>query len=81
MESNIFKENIELQNYDTLVLAGGGTKGILTLGALQYAFDNLFLTNVKNYIGTSAGAMICFLLCIGYKPIEIIVYICTHRLL
>jgi predicted acylesterase/phospholipase RssA len=80
MDANIEQiKNIE--NFDTLVLAGGGAKGILTLGALQYAFDNLCLNNIKNYIGTSAGAMICFLLCIGYTPIEIIVYICTHHLL
>lgn len=67
--------------YDTIVLSGGSTKGLVLLGALQYAYDNSMLKNISTYIGTSAGAMICYFLAIGYTPIEIVVYICTHRLL
>jgi predicted acylesterase/phospholipase RssA len=67
--------------FDTLVLSGGSAKGMLTLGALQYAYDNYLLKNLQIYIGTSSGAMICYLLIIGYTPIEIMVYICTHQLL
>ena len=74
------EENIKL-NFDTLVLSGGSTKGIIILGALQYLADNFYLSEVKNFIGTSSGAIICFLLSIGYSPIEIMVYICTHQLL
>jgi NTE family protein len=65
--------------YDTLVLAGGGSKGILTLGALQYCYDNDILKNVQTYFGTSIGAIISYLLIIGYSPIEIIVYICSNQ--
>lgn len=68
-------------NYDTLVLSGGGVKGILTLGALQCAYDNFLLQDINIYIGTSSGAIICFLFAIGYTPIEIVVYICTHQLM
>ena len=68
-------------DYDTIVLSGGSTGGILTLGALQYAFDNFLLNSIINYIGTSIGSIICFLLIIGYTPIEIIVYICRNQLL
>lgn len=84
----IVEEKVEIQKietypvfYDTLVLSGGSTKGILTLGAIQYACDNYLLKNVKTYIGTSSGAMICYLLAIGYTPIEIMVYICTNQLM
>lgn len=70
-----------LLSYDTLVLSGGSTKGIIILGSLQYLYDNFYLKEIKNYIGTSSGSIICFLLAIGYTPIEIIVYICTHQLL
>lgn len=66
-------------DYDTLVLAGGGPKGILTLGALQYCYDNNMLKNVKTYIGTSIGAIIAYLLAINYTPIEIIVYLCANQ--
>ena len=57
-------------NYDTLTLAGGSTKGLMVLGALQYAYDNFLLNNIKIYVGTSCGAMISYLLLIGYTPIE-----------
>ena len=73
--------NSPISDYDTLVLSGGSVRGIAILGALQYAYDNFLLKHVTTYIGTSAGAMICYLLCIGYTPIEIIVYLCTHQLM
>lgn len=68
-------------DFDTLVIAGGSIKGIASLGTLQYTYDNYLLKNIKNYIGTSSGAICCYLLAIGYTPIEIIVYICSHQLL
>ena len=77
---NITTENISSQ-YDTIVLSGGSTKGFLSLGALQCAYDNFLLNNINNYIGTSSGAMICYLLIIGYTPIEIMVYISTNQVL
>jgi len=78
---NLPDENPEVFDYDTLVLSGGSTKGILTLGSLQFAQDTFLLKHIKTYIGTSSGAIICYLLTIGYTPIEIVVYICTHQLL
>lgn len=66
--------------YDTLALSGGGVKGMIILGALQCAMDSGVLNNISNYVGTSAGSIICYLLAIGYTPVEIIVYICTHRI-
>ena len=70
-----------VSNYNTLVISGGSVKGFAILGALQYAYDNSWLKNVTTYIGTSVGSMICYLLCIGYTPIEIMVYLCTHQML
>ena len=82
-KSQKIKTEIELvyHDYDTLVLAGGSAKSIVTLGAIQYVYDNYLHRNLKYYIGTSSGAMICYLLIIGYTPIEIIVYVCTQQLL
>lgn len=69
--------------YEIIVLSGGGVKGISTLGALQYLFDNKKLNHddIKYYIGTSVGSIISLLLTIGYMPIEIVVYLCTNNIL
>jgi NTE family protein len=56
--------------YKTLVLSGGGTRGIIHLGAINYIEQNN-LANFDTYIGTSAGAIIIVLLAIGYTSIEI----------
>lgn len=58
---------------DTLVLSGGGSKGFFMLGAIQSLLDNNKLHSIKNYVGTSVGSMISYLLIIGYTPIEIVV--------
>jgi predicted patatin/cPLA2 family phospholipase len=67
--------------FDTLVLPGGGIKGILILGALQYCYDNNLMIEVDNFVGTSSGAMISFLLVIGYTPVEIITNICSSQVM
>lgn len=77
----VLEKKLATADYNTLVLSGGSVRGIAILGALQYGYDNYLLTKLTTFIGTSAGAMICYLLCIGYTPIEIIVYLCTHQLM
>lgn len=75
------EEKKDAVGYDTLVLSGGSHKGMILLGAIQSAVDTYILENITTYVGTSAGSMISYLLAIGYTPIEIMVYICTHRIL
>jgi predicted acylesterase/phospholipase RssA len=65
--------------YDTLVLSGESVKGILTLGALQCAYDNFLIQNITTYVGTSSGSLISYLVAIGYTPIEIMVHICINQ--
>lgn len=65
--------------YNTLVLSGGCMKSISSLGSLQYCYETKLLMGIETYVGTSAGAMICFLLAIGYTPIEIITYMCVNN--
>lgn len=69
--------------FNTLVLSGGGLKGITILGSLQYLFDHKIIERdkLKKYIGTSVGAIINVLLIIGYEPKEIIAYIIKTRYL
>jgi predicted acylesterase/phospholipase RssA len=65
--------------YDTLVLAGGGVKGLVLLGAIQTLTDSKKLEAVNTYVGTSVGAIIGYFLAIGYTPVEIIALIYCHK--
>ena len=70
-----------MDEYNTLVLSGGGIKGLLILGALQYLYETgkLQKKNIRKYIGTSIGAIINVLLIIGYEPKEIVAHIVKSR--
>lgn len=56
-----------------LVLSGGGIKGFAQLGSLMLLHHYKLLDSIKIYVGTSVGAMICYLLAIGYTPFEIFI--------
>jgi NTE family protein len=56
--------------YKTLVLSGGGIKGLIHLGGIQYMEENNLL-DIDTYIGTSIGGVIATLLSIDYKAKEI----------
>jgi len=65
--------------FDTLVLSGGSVRGVGVLGALHYAKVNLFIENINTFVGVSSGAMICYMLAIGYTPIELIKNVCVNQ--
>lgn len=72
--------NIKFDQYDTIVLSGGATAGFILLGALQHHFDQKHITNdTVNYLGTSVGSILTFLICIGYTPIELMVSLTVHN--
>lgn len=64
--------------YDTMVISGGALKGFAILGCLQCLVDQNKIPHIKKYISTSIGAIISYLLCIGYTPIEIMVDLCKN---
>lgn len=59
-----------LEEFDAIVIGGGGLKGLAFLGAIQFFAENDLFKNVKTFAGTSAGALICLLLVLGYSPTE-----------
>lgn len=61
--------------FDTIVLAGGGTKGIIELGVLHYYYEKNACNDVKIYSGVSIGAVINLLLICGYTPLDIFNYV------
>lgn len=66
---------------DTLVISGGAVKGIAAVGALHYLWMENKLLLIKNYVGTSVGSILAYLLAIGYSPMEIMVDLCQSTLL
>jgi predicted patatin/cPLA2 family phospholipase len=58
--------------YDTICLSSGGIRGLCFIGALDYINKNVFKLNIiKHFVGTSVGAILCFLLSINYSIDEI----------
>lgn len=56
----------------TLVLSGGGIKGIAHIGALNSLERLGILKNIKTIIGTSVGSLIGTLFVAGYTPTEML---------
>lgn len=56
-----------------LILSGGGSKIVATIGALCQLHQQApnVLSAFRRFVGTSAGAIICLLLCCGYSIIEL----------
>ena len=76
-----FSSSSSRKIYDTLVISGGSTKGFACLGALYYLIENstIDLTHMNTFVGASAGSMICYLLAIGYTPIDILNYLIKNK--
>ena len=57
---------------DTLVISGGGTRGIVALGAIHALHENGFLDDVKHYVGTSAGAFMAAVCATRQSCVEVL---------
>ena len=64
-----------------LVMSGGGIYGYTMLGCLAYMYENGMLNGIDTYIGTSMGAIIGYLLAIGYTPLEIMMHLHKTKVL
>ena len=62
-------------------MSGGGIYGYTMLGCLAYLYDNGMLDAIDTYVGTSMGAILGYLLAIGYTPLEITMYLHKSRVL
>ncbi len=54
-----------------LVLSGGALKGFSFIGVIEYLEDNNLLSNLETLVGSSAGSLICFLLCLNLTSLQI----------
>jgi len=58
------------KSYNGLAISSGGYKGLSFVGALVPLELNGYLSKVRRYAGCSVGSVICLLLAVGWKPIE-----------
>jgi predicted acylesterase/phospholipase RssA len=58
---------------DTLCFSGGGLECLSYIGIIQNLckYEYIQLKNIKHLIGTSAGAIASYILCIGFTPNEV----------
>jgi NTE family protein len=64
-EGIVKESNNVINNPDTLVFSGGGARGPAYAGILKYLQETGKLKNVKRFIGTSAGSIMCTFMSIG----------------
>jgi predicted acylesterase/phospholipase RssA len=69
----------KVEKYQRVVISGGGSNGILSLGALHYEYQKGTYdpSQVQIYAGTSIGSVISLLLICGYLPMEIFAQVYT----
>jgi len=69
------------KKFNTLVISGGGVKGIAILGSIQYLEQQDMIQDIQKFIGTSIGAIICVLISIGYSASDIIIEMIRNKML
>ena len=55
-----------------LVLSGGGVTALGFLGILKLLYEYNLIKEIEHYVGTSMGAIICYLLTIGFNHNELL---------
>ena len=70
-EIPIYKSQNDDSYIDTIVMSGGGIKGIAHLGVLKALELKGILDNITTFAGTSVGSMVLSLLVVGYTPKDI----------
>jgi len=60
----------EGEKFETLVLSGGAVRAIAFVGAMRYLEETGRVTSVQTVVGSSAGAIVAFMLALGYRADE-----------
>lgn len=66
-------KSLPLEDPTCLILSGGGSRIIATLGALCHISEKCptAFNKLNRFVGTSAGAMLCLLFCCGFSVTEL----------
>lgn len=66
--------------FETIVLSGGGARGLAYLGIMKFLEDNQLYPTVRNVIGTSVGAIFAVLMAKRYTCEEVHLLLKDHPL-
>ena len=69
--SNEPKISMSIAKIDKMVLSGGGLRGCIYVGMLRYFEETGIIRQIKHIAGTSIGALIATLICIGFTSDEL----------
>lgn len=58
--------------FTSIVIAGGALKVISIIGCIKYLEEYDKISYIRNYVGTSAGSIMCLFMILGYNYTEII---------
>ena len=64
-----------MQQFSSIVIAGGAVKVVSTIGCLKYLEEMGMIGKIKNFVGTSAGTIMCLFMILGYKSFEIVEFL------
>lgn len=57
--------------FTSMVVAGGAMKSMCAIGCVRYLEEVDKLSHIRNFLGSSAGSVVCLFLALGYSSIEI----------
>lgn len=61
--------------FTKIVIAGGAIKSLSAIGSIAYLEEAHLVQNLKHFVGTSAGSIICLFMVLGYSAQEIVKFL------
>lgn len=61
--------------FTKMVVAGGAIKSLSAIGSIAYLEEVCLVNNLKHFVGTSAGSIICLFMVLGYSAQEIVKFL------
>lgn len=61
--------------FTKIIIAGGAIKSLSAIGSIAYLEEVQLVQNLKHFVGTSAGSIICLFIVLGYSAQDIVRFI------
>lgn len=64
--------------FSSMVISGGAVKSLSSVGCIKYLEEIDIIKYIVNFLGTSAGSLLCLFIVLGYSSDEIIAFMCEQ---